>query len=209
VAASSVLHDAATEAAELGHGWIGPEHVLLAILRGGSAAGESLRACDVDHESYRQAFLAASGYIRMRSAGRPAEGAHVVTADVQIVLARAEGMAAGQGSKVMTPEHVMLALLWARTSLPALTLLERLGVTREGILHELERRGASLGVPMPAHPLWGDWLQVSKPEFERLAARLRHAGVLYRYGEQGEEVLISIAKPPEKSSPSEAKPGPE
>jgi hypothetical protein len=77
----------------------------------------------------------------------------------------------------------------------ALTPLERLGATRQRILDELERRGLSLAVPLPGRPAWGEWLHISPSEFERLAARLRRDGVLYRYSEQESEVLISIAEP--------------
>jgi hypothetical protein len=195
VAPSDPLDHAGKQAQQLGHGWIGPEHLVLALLEGRSAAGESLRACGLDHESYRRTFEAASNYIRMRSAEWPAGGGQVVAADTQEVYARAEGIAAAQGSEVVAPQHVLLSLLWARSSLVALTLLERLGATRQRILDELERRGLSLAVPLPGRPSWGEWLHISPSEFERLAARLRRDGVLYRYSEQESEVLISIAEP--------------
>jgi ATP-dependent Clp protease ATP-binding subunit ClpA len=195
VAPSDPLDQAAKQAQRLGHGWIGPEHFVLALLTERSAAGESLRACGLDHESYRRTFEAASNYVRMRSANQPAGGNQVVTADAQEVYARAEGIAAAQGNEAVAPQHVLLSLLWAQSSLVALTLLERLGASRERILDELEQRGLSLAAPLPGRPSWGEWLRLSPSEFERLAARLRRDGVLYRYSEQESEVLISIAEP--------------
>jgi hypothetical protein len=82
----------------------------------------------------------------MRSAAQLGARAKVVKTDTQVVLARAEGIAAGQGSAIVAPEYVLLSLLWARTSLFAVTLLQRAGAIREGVLDELERRGVSLGV---------------------------------------------------------------
>jgi ATP-dependent Clp protease ATP-binding subunit ClpA len=55
VAARDPLGRAFEEADELGHGWIGPEHLVLAMLEDESVAGKALRGCSVDHDSYRRA----------------------------------------------------------------------------------------------------------------------------------------------------------
>jgi ATP-dependent Clp protease ATP-binding subunit ClpA len=193
VPAGDAVDRADAEAEELRHGWIGAEHLVLALLRERSAAGESLRACGVEHGSYRREV---EGLPATYLSARPPYWPYgkSVAFDAQQVLARAEGLAAGLGSTTVESEHILLSLLWARTSLVALALLERLGATRERILGELERRGVRLGVPPPAWPSWGPFRRISKAEFERLAPELRRQGVLYRYSEQDGDVLISTAE---------------
>ena len=105
--------------------------------------------------TYRETFERASNYIEMWSTGRLAGEGKVVNADVQEVLARAEGIAAAQGDNVVLAEHVLLSLLWARSTLVALTLIERIGPTRQRILEESQRRGVTLEAAMPTLPAWG------------------------------------------------------
>jgi ATP-dependent Clp protease ATP-binding subunit ClpA len=189
------LDRAAEQADQLGHGWIGPEHFLLSLLNESSVAGEALRAAGIDHASYRRALEEATGYAAMWPAGQPAGDGKVVAVQAQMVLARAEGMAAGLGSRTVTSEQVLLALLWDRTSLVALSLLDRFGLTRQDILRELEARGVGLDVPMPARPAWGAWRRVPSSEFELVAADLRRSDVLFRYSQQDGDVLVSIVEP--------------
>jgi hypothetical protein len=127
----------------------------------------------------------------MWSSDRVSGDGKVVSADVQEVLARAEGIAAGQGDNMVLAEHVLLSLLWTRSSLFALALIERIGSTRQQILAELRHREVSLEAPMPTLPAWGQWARVERRDFERVAATLRREGTLYRYSEQGDTVLIS------------------
>ena len=56
----SALQGALSEAALLGHQWVGPEHVVLALLndRHPSPARRALIERDFDHDSYRDRFLA-------------------------------------------------------------------------------------------------------------------------------------------------------
>ena len=101
--------------------------MLLSLLNESSVAGEALRAGGVDHASYRRALAEATGYTAMWAAGQPAGDGKVVAVQTQIVLARSEGMAAGLGSRTVTSDQVLLALLWDGTSLVALSLLDRFG----------------------------------------------------------------------------------
>ena len=195
---SDPLELAYDEAEQLGHGWIGAEHLVLALLREPRVAGESLRASGLDHESYREAFESASKYVGMWSTGLVAGEGKVVSADVQEVLARAEGIAAAQGDRMVLAEHVLLSLLWARSTLVALSLIERIGPTRQRILGELQRRGVSLDAPVPTLPAWGQWVRVERGDFERVAAGLRREGTLYRYSEQADAVMISTARRPHR-----------
>jgi hypothetical protein len=134
----------------------------------------------------------------MWSTGLVAGEGKVVSADVQEVLARAEGIAAAQGDQMVLAEHVLLSLLWARSTLVALSLIERIGPTRQRILGELQRRGVSLEAPVPTLPAWGQWVRVERGDFERVAAGLRREGTLYRYSEQADAVMISTARRPHR-----------
>ena len=112
-------------------------------------------------------------------------------------MARAEGLAIGLGARTMTPEHVLLAILWD----PALwlnRLLERAGATPARLLEELGRLGVPTprGLP-PKRRSWGPFVTVSRDEFERVAADLSRAGTLSRFRYEGEEVLLSVERPGE------------
>jgi len=61
---------------------------------------------------------------------------------------RAEGIAMALGDGTITPEHVLMALLWDPVSASS-QLLWHLGVSRERIVQRL----AHLGVPVPSGPL--------------------------------------------------------
>lgn len=61
---------------------------------------------------------------------------------------RSQAFAATLGDGAITPEHVLLALLWDPSSLTS-QLLWRLGVRRERIVERL----AELGVPIPTTPI--------------------------------------------------------
>ncbi len=70
----------------------------------------------------------------------------------------AQGFAATLGDGMISPEHVLLAILWTGNSC-SLEALRRLDVTREAVVHEL----SELGVPVPQAELprlieveWGE-----------------------------------------------------
>jgi ATP-dependent Clp protease ATP-binding subunit ClpA len=60
---------AAQQARDLGHPWIGSEHLLLALLATDSASGQALRACGLSYEAVCEAVsgLSDSSYVQ----GRP------------------------------------------------------------------------------------------------------------------------------------------
>jgi ATP-dependent Clp protease ATP-binding subunit ClpA len=179
----------------LGHRRIGSEHLLLALVGSESTSGQALRACGLSHEAVRDAISRLSnGYHeRMRRADISANGKQIEP-ETQQIYARAEGLAVGFGSTDVRYEHVLLSLLYERTSILATRLIEKQGVTGEQILEELRRRGIKVPeVPPPTRPKWGTPFYVSREEFERLTADLRRRGVLYKFNyKEGDRVIISI-----------------
>lgn len=189
-----ILDEASRAAADLGHRWIGSEHLLLAILCTESANSQALNACGLDYESVRDAISSLPGaYHRRLPRGATTSGSMLIhQPEAQRIRARAEGLAVGLGSTEVREEHVLLSLLWEQGSL-ALRLIDKLGATRKQIRAELERRGVRVPeVPMPKNPTWGSSFYVSREEFERLTADFRRRGVLYRFNYKGDRVVLSV-----------------
>jgi ATP-dependent Clp protease ATP-binding subunit ClpA len=190
---------AAQQARDLGHPWIGSEHLLLALLATDSASGQALRACGLSYEAACEAVSSLSDSYVQR---RPRDDPHPSTpprnwlvhaSDIQRIDARAEGLAAGMGSAEVREEHELLALVWDPSFPVALQLMERLGATRERVLEELGQLGVEVPmVALPYRPSWGPTFRLSREEFEQLAAELRCRGVLYRFSWKEGEAVVSI-----------------
>jgi ClpA/ClpB-like protein len=133
------------EAQRLGHHWVGPEHGLLAILRGDPE--------DVARQVLEEAGLAAAmlerqleGMNRGPKDGEPARGA-VTNPAWHHAYGRAEGLALGLGDGVLQPVHLLLALLWDRWHWQ---FPEQQGVSREAVVEALRSAGMTLpSAPMP------------------------------------------------------------
>jgi hypothetical protein len=117
---------------------------LLAITELDSAepARRALAACGIDSERLKP-------HIKVEGDGRldPAQGLHYAPA-YYLLLGRAQGFAATLGDGAITPEHVLLALLWDPASVSS-SHVWRLGTSRERIVERLH----DLGVPTPAAAL--------------------------------------------------------
>jgi hypothetical protein len=137
------------EAKRLGHSWVGPEHGLLAILRGDPA--------DVARRAVEEAGLDAGRFERFyverieRSAPRPErdperDGISPNPAWYGVV-GRAEGFASALGTGDVRPVDLLLALLWDnREWLP----VRELGIAREAVVEALVRAGVRVpAVPLP------------------------------------------------------------
>jgi Clp amino terminal domain, pathogenicity island component len=98
---------------------------------------------------------------------------------------RAEGFAAALGNGRITPEHVLLALLWDAESNSS-HLLWRLGVSRERLVDRLRE----LSVPVPPAPLplqreieWGERVWFDRGDVGRVLDYLRlHIPPATRWG---------------------------
>ncbi len=141
-------------AADLGHNRIASEHLLLALLDDESASGQALRACGLSRDFVLDEILRLpDGYQeRMRRDAMPAGGKQEEP-EMRAIYARAEGLGAGLGSTDIRLEHVLLSLLWERSSILATRLIEKQGVTGEQVVAELSRRGIDVPeVPPPTRP---------------------------------------------------------
>jgi hypothetical protein len=108
------------EAAALGHGWVGPEHVFLAIL---ALADDSpscvvLARLGIGHDEYARDLAAA-----ISASDPPVSAPDEVDRDLKPnpawyeLVGRADGIALGLGAGEVSLEHLLLAFLWeaART----------------------------------------------------------------------------------------------
>jgi ATP-dependent Clp protease ATP-binding subunit ClpA len=108
-AAGRALELAEAEAAELGHGRVGTEHLLLGILEGDDVAGHALRAAGATLAAARSKVREAVGGQRSlapRAPGRPERTARAARA-----IARAERLSHQARSEVVETAHLLLGVL--------------------------------------------------------------------------------------------------
>lgn len=138
--------EAFQEANRLGHHWVGPEHGLLAILRGEphDPARRALEEAGMDAQMVERLLAEMAGAAPSRP-GDSSPGA-LPNPAWYTVTERAEGFAASLGTGEALATHFVLAMLWAADRW---MLAERRGVRREAVIDALRR----LGVVLPPAPL--------------------------------------------------------
>ncbi|MFI9406677.1 Clp protease N-terminal domain-containing protein [Nocardia sp. NPDC052316] len=136
----NLLNIGANEALRLKHGWIGPEHVLLGVLRGDSN--------DVARQALEQGGIdAAAVELRLRAMGSGTAGEELSPNPRWYTIhGRAEGIAYALGATEPGTVHFLLAVLWDRTRS---LLPDTSEVTRAAIVTAL----SNLGVELPRVPL--------------------------------------------------------
>ncbi len=197
--ANSTEQRAYDAAWSLGHDWLGPEHLLLALVASPSSSGAAVRASGVKYEQLMHDIDGfPARYHGTRRAGSDTERWPLsVRPATQQVIARAEGIAVGLGSAEILDAHLLLALLWERQTCVPMCLLKRRGISREQILDELGRRGVRRpDVPLPSLPDWGAFTPVREDEYLPLLGNLRRAGQLYRTAFKEGRHYVSIAQAP-------------
>lgn len=188
---------AVQEAQRLGHAELGPEHLVLAMLdpQSDSAAGRALRACGVTYEAFLQEIEGmAPKYVEPEGTPVPSRG-RIASLEATGLFGRAEGLALGLGSPRVRTEDVLLAIIWGHREAMVTQTLDRLGATRERIREELE--ALSVDMPSLAFPRrheWEEWRPISTEELDRLGAKLRNAGILYRVAYQDHQPLVSVQR---------------
>ncbi|MFF3224755.1 Clp protease N-terminal domain-containing protein [Nocardia suismassiliense] len=135
-----LLNIGADEAVRLKHGWIGPEHTLLGVLRGDSD--------DVARQALEQAgveAVAVETRLRAMDSGAKVDGLSP-NPRWHTIHGRAEGIAYTVGATEPDTVHFLLAVLWDRTRwlLPD---------TAEGTRAAIVAALSSLGVELPRVPL--------------------------------------------------------
>lgn len=153
---------AAEQARLLDHGWIGPEHFLLAVLAEPGVASETLEGFGVTYDLLRERLRSRGGD---RDLPRAASGG-VLNPAAHGLVGWARGFAAAQGAAAPRPEHWLVALLYADDR--AAMSLHPFGVTAPAVAEALAGRGAPVpGQPPPAYRPWRGIHHVSVAEEER------------------------------------------
>lgn len=136
------LFRAGDEAARLNHGWVGPEHVLLAILARPteSVAAAVLNELGITHERFSERLVAeiASGD---PGAAPTAENGTSTSPVWHELIGRADGLAAGLGSAAVTADHLVIAFVWEPDS--GVELEQMFDVKRETIIDALQAAGVA------------------------------------------------------------------
>ncbi len=140
--ARNTLKNAQSEAAALGHAYIGSEHLLLGLIaEKDSIAARVLIAKGLDVNRLRDKISAASGVgERMRN------GPTDMTAHAKRIVETAADVAAAKGCTYVGTEHLLSALL----SVPdcaAVRLIESMGVSAASLISDIDAHQTSLSLP--------------------------------------------------------------
>ncbi len=134
--ARQVLNRASEAAAELGHTYVGTEHLLLALGEAGDTAAQYLRSCGIGPGRLRQ--LVEEAVDLGKPARRPAQG---LTPRAKNCLQLAAQEAARMGRREVDTEHLLLGLLRDEDS-AALRILRGAGLEPDRLyLRLLESQG--------------------------------------------------------------------
>ena len=144
-----MLGRAADQARRLDHGWVGPEHYLLALLAEPSVATEALAELGVTYDRL-------DDHLRNQEEApewappryEPAKGLSPNPAAYQL-QARAEGLGLAWGHRWPEPEHFLLAMVYEDDGVVA--RLHALGASQPAILEALRRRGVRVPEVEPPH----------------------------------------------------------
>jgi len=147
-----MLGRAADQARRLDHGWVGPEHHLLALLAEPSPATEALAELGVTYDRLAERLRSRTGDPDWPPPSYDGKGLSPSAATYKLE-ARAEGLALAWGYRVPEPEHVLLAMVYEDYGVTG--LLHHLGASQPAILEALRRRGVR--VPEVDPPLYRPW----------------------------------------------------
>jgi hypothetical protein len=148
-----VLAAAADQARQLGHGWVGAEHYLLALLAEPSVATQALAELGVTYDRFED-YLRTQLQDLESTPPRYEHGKGLSPSTAAYKLeARAEGMAFAVGHRGPAPEHFLLAMVYNDHGMAG--SLHHLGATQPAILEALGRRGVRL--PEADPPLYRPW----------------------------------------------------
>jgi Clp amino terminal domain, pathogenicity island component len=147
-----VLGRASDQARRLNHGWVGPEHYLLALLAEPSAATEALAELGVTYDRFDDYLRT---WLRDLESPPPSydENGLSPSPAAYKLEARAEGLALAWGHRSPAPEHFLLAMVYEDYGVTS--HLHHLGATQPAILEALRRHGVR--VPEVDPPLYRPW----------------------------------------------------
>jgi ATP-dependent Clp protease ATP-binding subunit ClpA len=146
-----MLGGGSEQARRLDHGWVGTEHLLLALLAEPSVAAEALADVSVTYERVVEALQGPAGLLGPNVQRYTAERGLSPNPAAYKLEGRAEGIALAWGHRPPAPEHWLLAMVYEESGLVAV-VLRRLGASPAAILGALRRRGVRVPeIDPPVH----------------------------------------------------------
>jgi ATP-dependent Clp protease ATP-binding subunit ClpA len=139
----SAAYRAGDVAQRLDHGWIGTEHVLLALFDEPSPAAEALEELGVTRDRVEEAARTMGDIEPRPPRYDPAKGLSPNPAWYSLTGC-AKGLALAAGRRRPDPEHFLLAMVYGEHGVAE--LLHEVGASGQDLLDALARRG----VPVPA-----------------------------------------------------------
>lgn len=135
--ARATIDLAGAEAARLRHGWVGSEHLALALLKSGTRTNAMLRALGASPERLRERIEAMCPAGRERSQNLP------YTSRAWVVLKLARNAATQENGKPIEAEFILLGLLLEEKSAVAQLLRNEQRITPELVLDAIRNPNAS------------------------------------------------------------------
>jgi len=130
-----VLSLAQQEAERAGHGYIGTEHMLLALLRSGTGAARLLERLGVEEQQARATIERALGGTGRLATEEIPSDRMVPTSRVKKVIELSFAIADREAGDQVVPEHVLLAVLEEGEGIAA-HVLHDLGVTPAEVMRD-------------------------------------------------------------------------
>ena len=169
---SSAAYRAADQARRLEHGWIGPEHVLLALFAEPSPATEALEEVGVTRDQAEEAARAMGRSDPPPPPYDPGAGLSPNSAWYRLTGC-AEGLGLAAGRRWPRPEHFLVAMVYGDHVLAP--LLRRAGTSEQALLAALARRGVPVPeADPPAYRPWrgGRHVEVTEAELQPVVGLL-------------------------------------
>ncbi|MDO4863852.1 MAG: ATP-dependent Clp protease ATP-binding subunit [Ruminococcus sp.] len=168
--ASEIIEGAIETASEMGHTYVGSEHILLAMTRDGtSAAAEILIDNGVAYDDLRRVIVELVGL------GTPSILSHrYFTTATRRILDNSCAIAQSDKKKQAAPEHILASII-KESSCSACTVIKKAGGSMTGICSELEMIGSS---------------EVRGELYEAIKPKLSHLPNLFRYGRNLTDIAL-------------------
>ena len=160
----SAAYRAGAVAQRLDHGWIGTEHVLLALFDEPSPATEALEELGVTRDLAEEAARTMGDIEPRPPRYDPKAGLSPNPAWYKLTGC-AKGLALAAGRRRPGPEHYLLAMVYGEHGVAE--LLHRVGSSQEALREALARRGVPVpAVDPPAYRPWRGYHRVDVTEAE-------------------------------------------
>ncbi|MCQ2490058.1 MAG: ATP-dependent Clp protease ATP-binding subunit [Ruminococcus sp.] len=168
--ASEIIEGAVDAASEMGHTYVGSEHILLSMTRDGtSAAAEILMDNGIAYDDLRRVIAELVGL------GTPSILSHrYFTTATRRILENACNIAQSEKKKQAAPEHILASMI-KESSCSACTVIKKAGGSLTGICSELGM--------ISSPELSGELCEAVKP-------KLSHLPNLFRYGRNLTDIAL-------------------